>query len=212
MRRNYRRRSRRRSRHHSKYNESQVFSITRKTWGTYIQNTASNSTFWAGSLNASYAKTFTLGDVPAVTEFTNLFEEYRIVGIRVTVNLDTGINVQPTLDYGTWFMWVDNDDGTQLDPTTGSNFDLVLQRGRVKTFNGNDGKRHTMWVKPMVSAEYYRASGGVNAYGPKYSPWLSTSNTGTPHYSFKIWVRNMTSNILGFNIMCKYYLQFRGVQ
>lgn len=169
-------------------------SVKRKTWLPQIQSDVAGK---AGS----YA--FTLSTVPAFSEFTNLFDQYRICAVklqffpRVTDVTASGTTNQVPFHYAV--------DYTDVTPPT--SLTDVLQYNNSKTRQAL--KPFTIYLKPRVAQTIWQ---GVTAagYAPgKPSMWLDSKSYGIQHYGLK-WF--FDTGMTGYTLDCMstYYVQFKG--
>lgn len=154
-----------------------------------------------GSATPSY---FQMADV---TEFTNLFDRYRIAGYKLTfiptwnnADVTAGTARLPTFHY-TYDI-----DSAQIP----SNFNDIVERTNVKSFQIT--KPFSMYVRnPGVDISAY---GGVSSgYAVvKRSPWLDCSNANILHYGFKWAILGYTGTPINFDLKITWYLRFKNVR
>lgn len=130
---------------------------------------------------------FALSQLPNVSEFSNLFDQYKITGAKLSLTpaLTEGI-VSPltssaaTLGYSRVHSVIDFDDATF--PTSE---DQLLEYGSHKSTA--PFQSHSRFIKPKVLHEVYR-SAIATAYSPRSSSYLDMAYTDVPHYGMKVWV------------------------
>lgn len=147
------------------------------------------STNIPGCYDVPFSIQFRLDELTSYTEFSTLFDRYRINSCKVKVQttLATGTQVTtppPFIDYIT-----DHDDASLITPSE------MREKMGVKTKYFTGARQAiTMGCKPVPANLIYN-SGVFNAYGvPKKSPFINMTNTGVPHYAIKGILRNIYLN------------------
>jgi len=124
---------------------------------------------------------FTLGMLPNVSEFTALYDQYRINKIKVVlVPALTGLdgNPQSTSYYMPNFHSIlDYDDSNA--PTALSQ---LMEHPNYRRTRGQ--RDHKRYFTPAVAAEIYQ-SGVSTSYSQKFKQWLDLASTSVPHYGLK---------------------------
>jgi len=148
---------------------------------------------------------FALTSVINPSEFTSLFEMYRINSVELTFNLRTdpgaassiGVAIYPKLYY-----YIDNStaSGAGLAPAA------IRERGNSKMMILDPNKFTKIKFTP--SALVPIAGGAEEA---KKRPWLQTEVTSTPHYAFNFCVDNLPTGAL-MSVFIKYSLSFKGLK
>lgn len=148
--------------------------------------TASISTLGVPSPVAN-AYTFTLNQLSGVSDFTSLFDQYKITGakLQLTPTLNLGQNspffgTSFTLGYSRVHSVIDYDDNNAP-----ASEDALLEYGSHKSTA--PFQTHSRYIKPKVLHEIYRSS-VTTAYAPKSSTYLDMNNTDVPHYGIKVWI------------------------
>lgn len=156
---------------------------------------------------------FQLNLTPSSTEFTNLYDQYRIKGVKRTfiysqTGADTTGAIGPYGPAGAPMLYMVRDYDDAATPSAVSEF---LQRpyctirrltGITKTF-----------IRPKMAGSVY--NGGTTAYGPK-SGWIDVGYPDVPHYAIK-WIvipQGGSTTALGtiygtLRVIDRYYLQFK---
>lgn len=148
-----------------------------------------------GGNKVFFAYYFALTNLPNYTEFTNLFDQYRIkcaiIKFRL-INPPEATNTPASSQfYPDIYVTVDHDDATL--PTA---VDDILQYGKCK----RGILRPNTWFKykcyPTPAIQLYR-SGTQTAYAPaRNSMWLDLAYTDTPYYAIKGVVSNEAAGIV----------------
>jgi len=166
-----------------------------------------------------WTQQFQLTDVVNYTDFTTLFDNYKIDKVvyqmQLLTNPEAFVDITPSLtNKGVehWYpvMWyvMDNDDSAvptlaQLREKQGIKR-KVLKPNQIISFT----------VYPKFQKQTYAGPGGLVGYGPA-SGWLDCADAGVPHYGIKGCVDfHQNLNTLQYNIevTAKYYLSFKGAQ
>lgn len=167
---------------------------------------------------------FELDNLPDYTEFTNLFDQYRINMIKYQWIPDRNVNTMGTSDISTplittveqpiplIYTFIDYD-----DITVPASIDEFTERQNMRTARFN--KVHKRIWKPTVLVPTYR-TGVTFGYSPKRKQWIDCANPDVPHYGLKWCFYNPANSdathlrgiALSFRVMATYYLQFRNVR
>lgn len=145
-----------------------------------LVNTVAKITTDTGRYNS-----FRLVDYPSVSEFTSLFQFYRIKRVQVRYMLVSAPNNNAT--FPTLYI------GPQAFSTTGVPFsrEEVLQYQGVKTFQfGPANLVKTISCVPFVTRDIGNQVGGGELV---HSPWLSTANASIQHIAFVDWISRYNS-------------------
>lgn len=143
-----------------------------------------------------------LNQVPNYTEFTNLYDMYRINGVRWRLSpransAEIGTN-QGMIKL---FTAIDYDDIVTPSLTD------MLQYESLKVTRSD--KEHVRYVKPRVSQAVYQT-----AVGTGYSSargWIDCANTTVAHYGLKWLLQQLPAGNQSFDVQVTYYLSFKNV-
>jgi hypothetical protein len=133
-----------------------------------------------GASDQGYAWPFALNQLPAVTEFTNLFDKYRIVSIDLTFSLVRETGTTNDLVWPAMFLFMDDDDS--VIPTTKSS---VLERMSVQRVSFAP-TRQTISVK--IRPRWIQSRAGTSTNLAPQNSWLDMATPGVQHYGVKSWV------------------------
>jgi len=132
---------------------------------------------------------YTLNQLPAASEFTNLFDQYMIskVVTKLFLKIDPSAQSATTASFPRLFYVRDTDD--QAVPAS---LDELRQHAtcRVKVMNPNYPV--TLICKPNVLALSYTSSVASN-YSPKWNQWIDLGDITTPHYGWKFVIDDLTN-------------------
>lgn len=131
---------------------------------------------------------FSLRMLGAATDFTNLFEQYKIVSITMTYRPLIGASNQniPLATAGQnvgllWWMVADHDD-RDANVISMATLDAFRERAHIKTGTFNQVARCTM--KPANKISQF-TSAGTATTGVQSSQWITTSDLDVAHYGIK---------------------------
>lgn len=159
--------------------------------------------------------TFTANQINDWSEFRNVFDEYRINGIKVEMrpcydSVDLSI-VTPSTLLGSVHVAVDPI-STYVPigvPGPGS-LNLMLQQAQsVKTYKSDQVVKY--YVKPKIMRQVF---GGGTAGETTASTWLKCDGSeAVPHRGVHVYIQPynwLTPTTINYDIFVTYYMQFRG--
>lgn len=164
----------------------------------------------AGSVEYNGAAQFALSDTFNVSEFTSLFDQYRLNCVLLKFipdyqleNTQTGGNIQ-NVPHLHWV--IDSTDAT-VEPVASL---VQYQRYHVTRFN----RIVTIKLYPRFSMEIYKSPTNTSYGMGSRKVWLdcTSSGAGVPHYGIKFAVDNMqfgASQVVNFKIRPIYYFSLR---
>lgn len=150
---------------------------------------------------------FYLSDLPNYGEFQNLYDQYKITGVKIKF-YPPGLNFSQPRSNGEFYYFMDENDGNAPTSMT-----QIYERQNYNVKSLNDGKPFKVFIRPAVSAAYYQ-SAGLTSYGPKRA-WLDTTSPNVPHWALKwAWDQepNAQASALYMHVVCTYYLKFKNVK
>lgn len=155
---------------------------------------------------------FSLSDLPNVSEFTSLFDQYRLTGVayRWVVNKDPMFSTTGTAATRLYprICWVHDYD----DSNTPSGLNDLYQYPRMKEFYFSEARPQTKWyfIRPAKANVGYE--GTTNSwYSPDWKSYVDMASTGVPHYGLKY---GTEGQFAGINIIlqCYYYFICKNVR
>lgn len=193
-------RGRRRYRRRITWNRP-IYRITRITDKGYIFNSTTAPT--------NNTITFYPNDVSSVTEFSNLFTQYKFNGVQVKFIPRTDIaNITTTTTnpqgYGTFYyaFWPLNGNAP---PTINVIRELATCRAKYSV-----SKPWSIFIKPRAAMNVYNGAVASDAYGQlSRGVWLSTDYMTVPFYGL-MWWWDQAQFTTSIQLVCKYYFSFRG--
>lgn len=161
------------------------------------------------ALNVNYGATdFRLNQLPNIADFTNLFGQYRINKIKLTMTLNQDQSAQTSTNAVFPRLYVQNN---YLDATPPSDANELRQSPNTKQISMRSGKMYTFWIKPAV-ASYLYVSATSSGYTPRWNTWIRSSDSTLPHYGFKWAVENLIQNVYSIAFEATFYISCRDVQ
>lgn len=175
------------------YKKKRVFrrKYTRKPRGILVKNDvhhfirSSSDPIFASitggvSTQQNFAWTFNLHQVRNYTEFTNLFDQFRInkIILKFFLYSDPSAQTANTAVYPRMWYCPDYDDDAPLT------IDVLRERQKTRVAQLKPGRPVKIRVTPASLAMMY---GGVasTSYMPVFKRWVDTNYGGTPHYGLK---------------------------
>lgn len=165
-----------------------------------VANITSSTSAVGVQTNAAGVLSFSMSSLPSASEFTALFDQYKIMKVKLdfipfgdTVNLPVSTMsgssslVSPG---GPLITAVDYDDANA--PAQASDL-LQYQYSKVTPVP----RRHKMTLRPKFATEVYR-SGVSTGYGAR-SGWLDCANSDIPHYGVKYWMNAPSNSSTSFS-------------
>jgi len=132
-----------------------------------------------------YAFPFSLNQVPAATEFTALFDKYRITGVDLTFSYYFITTQSPASPGGASQIWpilnlyMDDDDA--IIPTTKGEVEQRMSVQRVAFAP----TRQTISVS--LKPRFVQSRAGTSANLAPSGTWVDMSTPGVQHYGVKLW-------------------------
>lgn len=178
---------------------------------TMVESVFTLSNAWAGA-----QWIFRLDKLPDFAEFNSIFTHYRINVVKMTFiphsdSLDstTQINATKYITTPRLYAFVDRD---AQPPTATEN--QVIQHSDLKIIR-EPLKPFTLYVKSPAVAEGLQTTASVAYSGVRSSTWISCDSPSVNHYGCVtggIMPFTAGAASLAYNVICTYYLQFRGNQ
>ncbi len=125
------------------------------------------------------ALTFSIDQVPSYTDFTNFFDQYRILQVRVTLapgQLGANSVVYSAIDYDDANIPITQSDLLERETCQLSNSTVYLHRDLI----------------PAVLTETYQ-SNVTSGYQVKQRQWIDSAYPSVPHYGLKLFSPTLSS-------------------
>lgn len=140
-----------------------------------------------------YAYPFALNQVPSSSEFTTLFDKYRITTVDLTFTYILEGSVSgSTAVWPAMYLFMDDDDAAI--PTTKNE---VLERMSVQRVSFSP-TRQTISVK--INPRFVQSRSGVSTNLAPVGTWIDMSTPAVQHYGVKAWVDYYNAALSGVNI------------
>lgn len=201
-------RKRRRVRRRRPSPSNNIFRTKRSFFETFTVN------YNGGTVNTFDAFDFKLNTLPSYTEFTNLYDSYRITKIKMhwlpRMNIFSFDAYTATSTESPQLLTVVDTD----DSTVPSSLDELLERETMRVHHFS--KPFTITFKPKFSLAAWGgtlftsyAEGGANQ-------WIDVLSPGVPYFGVKVGTTTYSTNNSGENpvwdIITTYYLEFKKVR
>lgn len=124
------------------------------------------------------AYSFTLSQLPNYTEFTNLYDQYRInkILIKFVPNVNSA-DVAAAATIAQFNTVLDFNDATPL-----GSLNACFEYGNWRMSRGT--QIHTRIFRPST-LDATSTSGAITATNPTWRQWISTANSDVPHFGLK---------------------------
>lgn len=154
--------------------DPQAFTMKRNK--VYTFNRSYQVTVSTGTVPSGISYYFTLDSLPDYTDFTNLFDQYKIIQAKCiyTPNSDSDTLTVPNVIY----TCIDHDD--DVAPSLPD----ILQYQTMQTNEVTD--TFVRVVNPCISLAAY--SGAFTSYTSTYGMWLDCASASIRHYGLKAYV------------------------
>lgn len=158
---------------------------------------------------------FTVGDLPQISSFSNLFDQYRIeeIHLRLRSHNPAAFNAdQSSTNYADPYMSVvvDRDDGTNP-----SSMAMLQDYDNQVVVQGSDSV--DLVLEPSITPAVF-ATGSFSGYAIEKSAggmWLDMANTSIPHYGVKFGViplATSTTSIWQWEVTSWYKVSFKNIR
>lgn len=146
---------------------------------------------------------FTLGALPDVSDFTNLFDRYMIthVQLRFFLIIDPSAQAAAAATYPKLYFVRDYDDSTAP-----ASLNSLRQHSKCVVRVMNPNRAVTINIKPAITTEVYR-SAVATSYSPKWRQWVDMAHTDVPHYGLKWGIDDLTNTNYKVEILGKIWFQ-----
>jgi len=139
----------------------------------------------ATSQSTYFSYIFRFSDLPTVSEFTGLFDQYRILGVKITfypyaVNAFVISNTQQTLEIPQLYTVLDYDDATV--PTTFTSLD---EYKNCKIFQFRRPYSRYFSPKLLSQSLFTATSGTFGQLSVSPKNWVDMANTNVNYYGLK---------------------------
>lgn len=163
----------------------------------------------SGGPDGQYGFSYSLNALPNASEFTSLFDQYRIAGVK-TRFLPRGNSSELTGASGgnisSIASVIDYDDGTA--PTGG-----ISQISQYQSFKlTRSDQQHTRYFKPRLNVAAINSVAGGTQNKLNMRGWLDCDVSTTEHYGLKVVVPAPPSGSVVYDVIVTMYVLFRNVR
>lgn len=176
----------------------------------------------SSSTEVNWGFAFALSDLSQSSTFTALYDQYRLMCVRIHLRPQCSMQVQSLVTYsnvtaatvvptptGNIYTAVDLDDN--VAPTASG----LRQFDTCKITSVMQPKTITHVIYPRCNLGTFSALSSTttgNSMAP-YGTWLDVGSPGIPHYGFKVSVDQGVANFLQiWEIDCEYFFEFKNVR
>lgn len=154
---------------------------------------------------------FSLDQVPNPSEFTILFDQYMITGVKVDFRLilDPSAAAAGSATYPNLYVRRD------YDNTAAETIAEIAQDNKAKRFILSPNKTRSIFIKPALQAEYFNTATGLTDKSPVWNRWFDCSNSAMQHLGIKWAIDTMGILLTQGNTMdieYTYYLAFKNTR
>jgi len=165
------------------------------------------------NVEKSIGGSFQIDEIKALSEFSTMFDLYRIKYVEVIYTPSFNVNDWPTTGGGNVrpFLWVSFDPDDALAATSSA----IKERGDCKLYDAF--RRHRWIVKPKPLTRLVSA-GGTTFRGGPYNGWIDMADTNVPHYGLKILVQIVSTaastSVVPFtwSVQKRYHFDCKGIR
>lgn len=137
------------------------------------------------------SETFQFDAIAGYSEFSSLYDRYRITAVQTIVTLlnnpssflklNGALNEQQQTNWYPKLWYVhDYDDSSTLTLAA------MRERANVKSIVIQPNKTYRLMSRPAILTQTYRTS-TTTGYSPKWRQWIDMANANVPHYGLK-WI------------------------
>lgn len=175
-------------------------------------STIGRISYWANSgwTNGTSDDAFLLSYLTNVSEITNLFDMYKINGIKMKFIFDrnSAQSSVATESLPTLYFYNDYDDGVvPINLGEACQYETL----RIKRLD----KPATFFFKPKIQSMIYNTAITTAYATPKINPWLDCGNPNVPHYGCK-WILDtntaFNASIGALTVIMTYYIACKDVR
>lgn len=163
--------------------------------------------------------TFKLDQLPAFTEFSTLFRQFKIVSVKATITASHDSANHTTVTPSQVQVFRLYDFTGQFSAQTPMQWNQNQRVYGMNTIAPGRRLQKCFSIKPKVLVSAYRGTLAADGYSPQ-SRWIDILNPDVPHYGVQLQFRNVSnSNFNAGNNMAPiyairytYHVAFRGVR
>lgn len=164
----------------------------------------------------SFALAFCLADIPSYSEFTNLYDHYRINGVSVKFTpVYTDVAQAPTAaasNTGAMLHMIYDYDDLTVPGTNEAAVDTLREYPNFKTYNLASNRTFKKFIRPKLQTAVY-GSGAFGVRAESKRLWIDANDVNANYFGMKgiIELYQLNANISYFPIKVEatYYLAFK---
>lgn len=154
---------------------------------------------------------FSLDQLPGVSDYTALFDQYMITGVKVDFRLilDPGAASAGSATYPNLYVRRD------YDNTATETIQEIAQDNKAKRFILQPNKTRSIFIRPALQCEYFNTATALTDKSPVWKRWFDCSNTNMQHLGLKWAIDTMGILLTPGNTMdieFTYYLAFKNTR
>lgn len=130
---------------------------------------------------------FSLSTVINASEFSALFDQYKITGIALRFYLNRNLGNNVVGDGLRPRMYIITDYDTSTAPTS---FDELREYSNCRVWNFDLARPFRYWLKPKVLREVYRTAVSTGT-APAKAGWISTQFLDLQHFGIRLGIENL---------------------
>lgn len=182
-----------------------ITSYTHRFVRNFDSGTISGNALYAPYLSGA---SFSLSQVPNASEFTSLFDMYKLtyVILKFYLTIDPSAQTATTATFPRIWLAADYDDATA--PST---LDDLRQHARVRDTVLTPNRPVIFKVRPAIASTIYQ-TGVSSTYGPRWNAWIDCQNSSTPWYGLKWGLDDFTNTNYRLKIEGKMYFACKDVR
>lgn len=171
----------------------------KRSFVNYINSTVTADWLSLSTDNLSVQGTVqvVMNNLPNVSEFAQLFAQYKILGVAQKIFFEPQMIVDGISSQDTFVLRM-RPNQTGYVVTTGTTLNDWLQYQNVRTKTIPRKTHMSYYIKPKVATELYK-SAALSGYGVKRPPYISTNQLGIPHYCFDMRFDKIDGSIIASN-------------
>lgn len=166
----------------------------------------------AAGIPQFFAYTFQLSDLAQVTQFTDLFDQYRIAAVKINFIAPYNVYFSQTTPFSVPEIYTAIDNDSAVVP---ANITTLQEYTTCKRQPFT--RQHTRYLRPKAQFAATNAAGAtaIASIVPRRSPWINTFVPGVPHYALLGAIENSVATqipAMTIRVTAQYYIQFRNVK
>lgn len=183
--------------------------LTQDGLGSFTLGSITPDTTMTNSVSFGMGASFQLKSVLDASDLTQLFDRYKIVGVKLKFLLqNNNADIGSSQMLPVMYVAFDGDDANV--PVT---YDQVLSKSYCKTHILTGNRELKAYYKPRITKEVYN-SPLTTGYTSEKACWIDCNSSGIPHYGVKFWIANWNISTVNqvLRVQPVYYLALKDPQ